>query len=553
MQEDWFIHPPTWLLVNGRFYTMDEAAPRASALAIDDGRIVAVGNTASLLDRFSTFNTLDLGGRCVIPGLVDAHVHFQSYALGQQQVDLFEVASLEEALARVQAQVAVTPQRRWIRGRGWHQELWSDRAFPTAVDLDHVAPEHPVALTAKSGHAWWVNSRALEITGIRSDTPDPAGGHILRDAHGMPTGILLENAIGLMRDHIPEPTPEETDTALRTAFATAWRLGLTGIHDCDGRSAFIAYQRLYRNGELGLRIHKHIPAKQLDHAIGVGLRSGLGDDWLRVGHVKLFADGALGPRTAWMIDPYDGEPENLGIPAHSCAELEALIRRAAENGFACAVHAIGDRANRVVLDALERIDQRGSGVQIEQQSSARYRSPNIPHRIEHAQLLHPHDLPRFAKSGIVASMQPIHATQDMEMADRYWGKRSAFAYAWRALLNHHTVLAFGSDSPVEELSPFAGLYAAVSRRRRSDGAPGPNGWYPEQRLTATEAVYAYTMGPALAAGMAHRLGSLSPGKLADLVVLDQDLWEVEPHEIADICPSGTMIGGQWVYRRDELA
>lgn len=541
------------LLTNGRFYTMDQTTPEASALAVDGEQIVAVGDTNSLRDRFPAKEVLDLGGRCVVPGITDAHIHFQSYALGRQQVDLFEVATKEEALARIAARVADAPPGVWIRGRGWQQELWQDRTFPTAADLDRVAPKNPVALTAKSGHAWWVNSRALEIAGINNDTPDPAGGQILRDAAGVPTGILLETAITPMREHIPEPTPGEIDVALRDAFPAAWRLGLTGIHDCDGRSAFSAFQRLHARDELGLRVHKHIPAKRIDHAIGVGLRTGLGDDWLWVGHIKIFADGALGPRTAWMINPYEGEPENRGIPRYASEELEALIQHATEHGFACAVHAIGDRANRAVLDAFERIAEGDSGPRPRPGSQMGSSGRSIPHRIEHVQLLHPDDLPRLAKTGTVASMQPVHATQDMEMAERYWGKRAAYGYAWRSLLEHKTVLAFGSDSPVEDLSPFLGIYAAVSRRRHIDGAPGPQGWYSEQRLTVTEAVYAYTMGAAYAAGMAHRIGSLSPGKLADLVVLDRDIWNVEPKEILNARPLGTMIGGQWVFRQDELS
>lgn len=533
----------SWLLMNGQIHTMDRAAPKVSALVIDAGRIAAAGDTADLRDRFSVKDVIDLGGRCVIPGLTDAHVHFQSYALARQRVDLFEVPSLDEALSRIATRVAEVPPGAWIRGQGWHQELWRGRKFPTAADLDRVAPSNPVALTAKSGHAWWVNSRALEIAGISANTLDPLGGQVLRDSTGTPTGTLLETAIPLVRQHIPDPAPDEIDAALRAAFVTARHLGITGIHDCDGRSAFLAYQRLHQQGELELRVHKNIPAEQLDHAIGVGLRSGFGDDWLWVGHAKIFADGALGPRTAWMIEPYEGEPENHGIPACPRDELDGVICRAAGHGFACAVHAIGDQANRAVLDSFERIGNGDAGPWLR----------SMPHRIEHVQLLHPNDLSRLAKLDIVASMQPIHATQDMEMAERYWGNRAAFSYAWRSLLERDTALAFGSDCPVEELSPFLGLYAAVSRRRQKDGAPGLAGWYPEQRLSVTEAVYAYTMGAAYAAGVAHRLGSLSPGKLADLVVLDRDIWEMDPEEIPSTHPVGTMIGGQWVFRRDELA
>jgi len=534
----------SYLLINGQFHTMDPATPEVSALAIDGERIVAVGETTSLRDHFSAKEVLDLEGRCVIPGLTDAHIHFQSYALNKQRVNLFEVASLEEALARVAAAAADAAPETWIRGHGWHHELWPDRVFPTAADLDSVAPNNPVALTAKSGHAYWVNSRALEIGGINADTPDPVGGQILRDDTSAPSGILLENAIDLVHRHIPQPSPAAIDAALRTAFPDAWRLGITGIHDCDGRAAFAAYQRLNQQDELGLRVHKNIPVDVLEHAIGVGLSSSLGDDRLWVGHIKIFADGALGPRTAWMIDPFQNEPGNRGIPVYPTGELEALIHRAAKHGFACAVHAIGDQANRAVLDAFESLEHWNSHSQDEPDL------PGVPHRIEHVQLLHPKDLSRLSKLGIVASMQPIHAPQDMEMAERYWGKRAAFSYAWRSLREYDTVLAFGSDCPVEDLSPFLGIYAAVSRRRLTDGAPGPAGWYPEQKLTVTEAVHAYTQGAAHVAGKGHRLGSLTPGKLADLVILDRDIWAVEPDEILDTRVLGTMIGGGWVHRQE---
>ncbi len=529
-----------WLLVNGRFYTMDMDAPRATAAAIWGERILAMGETDELRSEFSAKNMIDLGGRCVIPGLTDAHIHFQGYALNLQRVDLFEAPSKEEALARVAARVAATPPGAGIRGRGGDQDLWPERAFPSAADLDRVAPQHPVALAAKSGHAWWVNSLALETAGITADTPNPAGSQIVRDANGRPTGILLEmGAIDLVRDCVPEPTPDEIEAALRAAFLNAWRLGLTGVHDCDGRSAFQAYQRLHERGELGLRVHKHIPAKRLDDAIGVGLRSGLGDERLWVGHVKIFADGALGPRTAWMIAPYEGQPDNTGLPVHTPAELAELVQRAAANGLACAIHAIGDQANRAVLDAFERAASGAGRIQ--------NRKSKIPNRIEHVQLLHPADVGRLAALGVVASMQPIHATQDMDMAERYWGERSRWGYAWRSLRERGATLAFGSDSPVEDLNPFVGLHAAVTRQR-ADGSPGPHGWYPQERLTVAEAVRAFTLGPAQAAGKADQLGSLTPGKLADLIVLDRDIFQAPPAEILETRPLGTMIGGEWVVR-----
>ncbi len=553
------------LLVNGRIYTMDAGCPRASALAISGERILAVGD--GLHDLLAPGGeVLDLGGRCVLPGLADSHIHFTWYALGLHTLDLTRAATLGEMLALVAerarempsgeqcrevASVSVRrrspfaglrspkvsrPRPRWILGRGWNQELWPGRRFPTAADLDSVAPAHPVALTAKSGHALVANSLVLQLAGITAETPNPPGGRIGRDAEGHPDGMLFEDsAMELVTDLIPPPEPGETDSVLQEAFPGAWRVGLTAIHDMDGPPAFAAYQRLHVQGEFGLRVVKYLPVDMLDCALQISLRAGLGDDWLRVGGIKVFADGALGPRTAAMLAPYEGEPENVGVLSMDEDALRELARRAVAGGLPLAVHAIGDRANRLVLEVLADVGTAGTG--------------GLRHRIEHVQLLHPDDLPRLAMLGVVASMQPVHATQDYEMADRYWGDRCAASYAWRSLLEAGTVLAFGSDCPVEDLNPFLGIHAAVTRRR-ADGSPGPEGWYPQQRLTVEEAVRAYTLGAAYAAGLEDRLGSLAPGKLADLVVLDRDIFTCDPMAIAETRVVATMIGGRFVYSEE---
>jgi predicted amidohydrolase YtcJ len=341
--------------------------------------------------------------------------------------------------------------------------------------------------------------------------------------------LFEDSAIELVTDLVPVPSAEEMAETIRRTFPNAWRVGLTSIHDVDHSPAFAAYQVLHARSELGLRVIKYLPAEVLDCALEVGIRAGLGDDWLRVGGIKVFTDGALGPRTAAMLAPYEGDPENVGVLTIDEATLRELTSRAVAGGLPLAIHAIGDRANRMVLDVLA-----GSG------------GEGLRHRIEHVQLLHPDDVGRLATLGIVAAMQPIHATQDYEMADRYWGDRSVSAYAWRSLLDMGTVLAFGSDCPVENLDPFQGIHAAVTRRR-VDGSPGPEGWYPEQRLTVEEAVYAYTLGAARAAAMECRLGSLSPGKLADLVVLDRDVFACGPMQILETRVVATMIAGRFMY------
>lgn len=523
------------LLINGHIYTMDPQHPRARALAICKGRIWAVGGDDLRALAGPETEVVDLEGRTVLPGLADSHIHLSWFALGLQQVDLTGTATREEMLARVAARAAATAAGEWILGRGWHQEEWPDRRFPTAADLDAVAPHHPVLLVAKSGHALVANTRAMERAGITADTPDPPGGQVVRDDTGRPSGLFLEEAMRLLQQAIPYPDAAALARMLPPALEHLARLGLTAVHGMGDLTALEACQRLREDGApLLLRAIFYLPLEGLDHARALRLRFGPGDDFLRIGGVKVFADGALGPRTAAMLEPYIGEPENRGILTLEPEKLREVVWRAAEGGLALAVHAIGDRANRLVMDALEALP---AG------NRARLR-----HRIEHVQLLHPDDVGRLAALGVVASMQPIHAVQDAPMADRYWGPaRCALAYAWRSLLDAGTVLAFGSDCPVESPNPFLGIHAAVTRSR-PDGYGGPEGWIPAQRITVEEAVRAYTWGAAWAVGLEDRLGTLTPGKWADLVVLDRDVFTTDPSLIPQTRVLGTMVGGQWTHR-----
>ena len=527
------------VLYNGHVYTLDPKRPQASAVAVARERILAVGDDAEMRSLLkSKGEAVDLRGCTVVPGFTDGHVHFMEYALGLSKVDMADVPSLEECLHRVAARAAVTPPGEWLQGGRWNRNLWPGGRFPTKDDLDQVAPEHPAAFRSKDGHVLWVNSLALRRAGITAETPDPPGGEIERDARGQPTGILKEKAIELVEGVIPPPSPAAVMAALREGFRRAWQVGLTGIHDCEGAEALTAFQRLRASGELGLRVLMHIPVDNLEAAIQVGLRSGFGDEWLRIGGVKIFADGALGSRTAAMLEPYEGEPDNRGIIVTPPKELAELVRRANEAGLSVAIHAIGDQANRYTLDALAAT----------QPLTLSETSPSLPNRIEHVQLLHPADLPRLARLRVIASMQPIHCTSDMEMAERYWGTRARWSYAWRSLLEAGTTLCFGSDCPVEPLAPLRGIHAAVTRRR-PDGSPGPEGWYPQERLTVSQAVYAYTLGCAIASGEAHLKGSITPGKLADLVILSQDIFQIEPMGILETEVVGTIIGGRMVYRQ----
>lgn len=531
------------ILYNGNIHTMNPAAPRGQAIAIAGGRVAAVGSNDDIRALAAPASqTVDLRGRTVTPGFTDSHLHFLSYGIGLQEIELAGITSLEEALARVAERAAVTPPGQWLTGRGWDHTLWGSGDFPTRQDLDRVAPEHPVFLRRKCGHAGWANTRALELAGITAATPDPVGGAIDHDpATGQPMGILKDVAMDLMFRLFAEPSLAEATAAIKAAMPHAHRAGLVGVHTMEGAGAFRAFQALQASGELKLRVTMQIPEENLDAAIQAGLRSGFGNEWLRIGGVKIFSDGALGARTAYMLEPYEGFPGDYGLPMGTVEHLREVIIKASRAGIASFVHAIGDRANREVLDAIEiaRKAERADG-------AARTTQHALRHRIEHAQITHPADIPRFASLGVIASMQPIHATQDMLIADRLWGARSAHAYAWRSLLNAGAVLAFGSDAPVETLNVMAGIHAAVTRRR-PDGAPGPDGWYGEQRLTVDEAVYTYTLGAAYASGEETIKGSLAPGKVADLVVLSQDIFTIDPMAILETEVVGTMVGGEWVY------
>jgi hypothetical protein len=457
-----------------------------------------------------------------------------SYGISLREIDLAGVPSLEEALARVAARAETTAAGQWLTGRGWDHTLWKGGDFPRRQDLDRVAPEHPVWLRRKCGHAGWANTRALAAAGITAKTPDPPGGAIEHEPDtGMPTGILKETAMDLVADLFEDPSLEEATSAIQVAIANAHKLGLTGVHTMEGAAAFRAFQALEASGALRLRILMQIPEDNLDAAIQAGLRSGFGTERLRIGGVKAFADGALGARTAYMLKAYKGEPDNYGIAVSDADHLNELVGKAARAGIASYIHAIGDRSNREVLDAIELSRRAGEGL-------------HLRHRIEHTQILHPDDIPRLAELGVIASMQPIHATQDMLVADELWGDRCAGAYAFRSLLDSGAVLAFGSDSPVEDLNVMKGIHAAVTRRR-ADGSPSVEGWYPEQRLSVAETVYAYTAGAAFASGEEAIRGALAPGKLADLVVLSQDIFTIDPMAILDTQVVATMFDGEFVY------
>jgi predicted amidohydrolase YtcJ len=533
---------PSMLVIHqANIHTLDSFKPYATALAIEHGRVIAVGTEDEILSTSNTSNLLNANGHTIIPGLTDAHIHLQDYALSLQKVDC-ETPTRQVCLQRVAARVLTSSPGDWILGHGWNQNNWAE-GYGSASILDDIAPDNPIYLTHKSLHCAWANSSALRQAGITRDTPEPEGGRIGRLPNGDPDGILFESAMIILESTIPEPSVEQVVVAIESSIPLLWQMGLTGVHDFDHSRCFSALQVLNQRNVLKLRVLKSIHLEDLPHAIEIGLRSGFGDDFLRIGSVKMFSDGALGPHTAAMLQPYEDDPNNHGMLMMNIEALYDHGRLAVENGISMAVHAIGDRANRMVLNAYAKL--RDYEHRFLSNSKNRLR-----HRIEHVQVIHPDDIPHFSRLNIIASMQPIHATSDMLMADRYWGNRSAYAYAWRSQLSHHVPLAFGSDAPVESPNPFWGIHAAVTRRR-ADGTPSAQGWYPEQRVSVEEAIHAYTSGAAFAAGMEDRVGKLAPGYHADLLILREDPYTCAPEQLLTMRPMATMVGGEWVYSQLE--
>ncbi|HHY31547.1 MAG TPA: amidohydrolase [Firmicutes bacterium] len=541
---------------NATIYTMDPRRPRASAIGVCGGRITAVGTREEAESALSGhYRSVDLRGLTVVPGFTDCHIHFVWYALGARRLNLDGVTSIGDIVRMVAERAAHAGPGEWILGHGWNKNIWRDAVPPTRAQLDAASPANPVALTSKDGHSTWVNSAALVAAGVNENTPDPEGGRIERDSRtGEPTGLLSENAQALVERVIPAPSLAMCEEAVAAAIPRVHELGVVGIHDCEDGLAFRTFQTMASRRALGLRVYMMIPRSNLDHAIQLGLQTGFGDANLRVGPLKVFADGALGSQTAALLEPYLTNPDNTGILTTSREELAEIISCASGAGIAVAVHAIGDRANRMVLDAFEAATRHAVAASAGVASAAGpaasggiARGGRLRHRIEHAQLIHPDDVRRLAALGIIASVQPIHATSDRYMADLHWGKRASLAYAYRSLSSAGVRLAFGSDAPVEEPNPIEGIFAAVTRKR-TDEVLLP-GWHTEECLTVEEAVRGYTLGAAYASGEEAVRGSISPGKFADFVVLSQDIFAVPPDEIASTKVLATVLEGRPVFDR----
>jgi len=507
------------ILENGVIRTMDSTMPVASALAIAGDRVA--GGVGTHETALASPDRVNLGGRCVFPGLNDAHVHFPSWALAQREVRLEDTSSLDETLARVEAAVAAAEPGHWLRGRGWRSGDWSPEVEPSRQALDSVTGETPVALMARDYHSLWLNSAALAAADGELEV---TGGVVELDEHGEPTGILREESAWQFRDRYLTASDDEFVDAMREGLKVVAARGVTAVHDKDGwLGAPRFWQRLAEEGALTLRVWQSLPYDHVGRLQELGFRSGIGDELLRIGYLKAFMDGTLGSQTARMLD-------GSGVEITSREQLVEIIRAGARAGWPVAVHAIGDLANREALDAFA--ETRGE-----------WEPLGLRQRIEHAQLLAPEDIRRFGELGVAASVQFSHAPSDRDIADRHWAGKTDGAYAYRSLLDTGALVANGSDAPIEELDPLAGICAGVLRTLDEREA-----WHPEQTVTVEQALEATILAPAWLARDERQRGKLLPGYLADLVVLDRDPLAIEPEELPEVQVVATMLGGRWVHK-----
>ena len=531
------------LLFNGVVAAGEAQTPAPGSVAVAGGRILGVGRDQDVRPLAGPdTERIDLGGRLVVPGFIDSHIHFHEWALKRQGLQLDDLTNLEELLARVTRAAAQRPAGQWIMGQGWNETDWSEPHMPTRAVLDRAAPDHPVLLWRCDLHLAAANSAALKLAGIDAWTPEPAEGRIERDAHGQPTGILRELAINLVRQAVAPPTAGQVARAFEAATQALYQWGVTAIHDVrlmadeDGAVALGTFQMLDQEDRLGLRTWVTLPGHRLEAIIGLGLRTGFGNEHLRIGHVKYFSDGGMGARTAWMIDPF--RDAQCGMPLMEMQALARQVQQADRAGLSVMVHAVGDRANRELVDLFEKLEA--------QRARRGTPPPAIPHRIEHVQMIRPEDAQRLSRLPLGLCLTPSNMVLDMNLIDAAVGEKGCWTYAFRRLLDTGAPLMFSSDCPVCAPDPLAGIHAAVTRRR-ADGTPA-SGWHPHQRITAAEALRAYTVTPAAF----HRtpgLGVIAPGKRADLAVLSHNILEQPAARLAQTRVDMTLFDGRVVYRR----
>ena len=522
----------TTLVENVKGYTLNSSGELVSfnALLIEDGKVVSLDAETPQADT-----VIDGKGKTLIPGLIDAHGHLLGLGANLLEVDVRESGSAKEAAEAVAAYAFANPQQIWITGRGWNQELWPDRAFPTAAMLDKQISDRPVWLTRVDGHAGWANSEALALAGITPETPDPEGGQIIRDADGNATGVLIDNAMAMVEQHMPTASVAQYDAQLEAAGEQLLSLGVTSMHDAGiSRDVYDFYLKRAVEETLPVRVYAMIAAT--DPELNTMLENGLidsADDFLEIKSVKAYGDGALGSRGAALLEPYSDAPHQHGLMLTQPDDFDALFTHVISNGFQLNFHAIGDRANHLALNQFEKTFNTTGG-------------KALRNRIEHAQVVAVEDLPRFAELEVLPSMQPTHATSDMNMAeDRIGQKRMQGAYAWQTLLNSGIALPLGSDFPVELANPFYGIHAAVTRQDRNNQPV--EGWYAHEAMTLKQAFRGFTLDAAYAAHMEQTLGTLEPGKWADFLLIDRDLFNIPEEDLWKVQVLETYLAGEKVY------
>ncbi len=532
---------PDIILHNGTIRTQDDAYPIARAVAISDKRILSLGSDRDVL-RLASKNTLviDLDNRLVLPGFIDTHFHFYEWALNYDSIDFSSVCSFKEMEEIVSKKALAVGKGNWVLGQGFNESDWPENKLPDRDDLDRAAPHNPVCIWRCDLHLAVANSLGLKLAGISLATPDPKDGVIAKDASGHPTGVLRELAPNMIRNVLPELSAATVLENMQKAIHDAHGLGLTSIHDIrlmgglDGADALKVWQTLRQENKLQIRCHVALPGEMTDQAIALGLFTGFGDDLLKIGYLKFFSDGGMGARTAWMTEKYlDAE---YGMPLTPVAKIEREALKADQAGLSVMVHAIGDRANKEIIAMFQRIENHGQTQCI------------IPHRIEHVQMVLPEDLKKLSLlKNMAVSCQPNNLSLDISMIDTCAGSRGKYAYNLKSILKTGIPLMLSSDAPVADPNPLAGIYSAVTRQRMNHTPK--KGWYMEQTLSVEEAVKGYTITPAVASGTGRQLGSISKGKLADMIVLDQDIFNITPDRIADTKVDITIFNGKIVHER----
>ncbi len=538
--------PADLILINGNIYTMDDQQPRAEAIASREGKFIYVGNNREALSyRNGTTEVIDLKGKTVLPGLIDSHGHFMPMGFSKMELDLEGVASYEDLIAKVKEAVSHAEPGQWITGRGWHQSKWAHipgevvEGFPTHKLLSDVSPDNPVFLYHESGHAALANAKAMQIAGISRNSKFEGNGRIMKDGKGNPTGIFIENATGLIQKYVPEPGISEKKKAFHLAVDNCLRNGITSFHDAGvGDGTIDLYKNMLDSGEMKVRLYVMILGSDtslIDQYMKKGPEIGLGNNYLTIRSIKLFSDGALGSRGAWLLQPYSDMPGQYGGPVEDSAFIYETAMKGIRHGFQVCTHAIGDRANREVLNIYEKVFQENPDVK------------NPRFRVEHAQHLSPQDIPRFARLGVIASMQTVHMSYDMPWAiDRLGEKRiEEGAYAWQKILKTGAKIIEGTDVPVVPIDPIANFYAAVTRKTLKGTPPG--GYQPEEKMTREQALRAYTLDAAYGEFDENIKGSIVPGKLADLTIVSKDIMKIPEDEILSTKVSMTIINGEVVY------